>query len=81
MLTTIDNPFNPFTQYDSWLMYDLEMGYQTCERLAKIAQLDDDMSSIEEEMAMDRAIDEIIANDPLGIYVRATENHQNPAVI
>lgn len=80
MLTTKDNPFNPFTQYDSWLMFDLEKGYQTCERLAKIVQLEDDMTSIEEQNAMNRAIDEIIANDPTGIYIRATKNNPIPAV-
>ena len=72
MLTTKDNPYNPFEQYD------LEMGYQTCERLGKIIQLEDDMSDQEKEDAMDRAIDEIVKYDPLNIYVRATENSTYP---
>ena len=80
MLTTTDNPFNPFTHYDEWLMYDIEMGYQTCERLAKVVQLEDDMTEVEMKAEMNRAIDEIIAYDPLGIYVRATENNPVPAV-
>lgn len=79
MLTTKDNPFNPYYNYDSWYQYDLEKGYQTCERLARIVQLEDDMSDVEKDAAMDRAIDEIIANDPLNIYCRATENNPSPA--
>lgn len=79
MLTTKDNPFNPYSNYDAWYQYDLEKGYQTCERLARIVQLEDDMSDVEKDAAMDRAIDEIIANDPLGIYIRATENNPSPA--
>ena len=78
MLTTKDNPYNPFEQYDLWLQYDLEMGYQSCERLAKIIQLEDGMSDQEKEDAMDRAIDEIIKHDPLGIYCRANENSTYP---
>ena len=38
MLTTEDNPFNPFTQWDDWYFYDLSKGYNTCERLARIAK-------------------------------------------
>ena len=27
MLTTIDNPFDPFEQFDEWLMFDKQKGY------------------------------------------------------
>lgn len=78
MLTTTDNPYSPFDQFELWQMYDIEMGYQTCERLGKIIQLEDDMSELEKEEAMDRAIDEIVKHDPLNIYVRATETSTYP---
>ena len=29
MLTTIDNPYDPFTEYDRWLEFDEEKGYFT----------------------------------------------------
>lgn len=78
MLTTKDNPYSPFDQFELWQMYDIEMGYQSCERLGKIIQLEDDMSEQEKEEAMDRAIDEIVKHDPLNIYVRATETSTYP---
>lgn len=40
-LTTEDNPWNPFTNWDEWLAYDIEMGYYTCERLARLAPISD----------------------------------------
>ena len=72
MLTTIDNPYNPFEQFDLWLLFDKEKGYNTCEYLARIVNLTNDMSEKEIEAATDRAIDEIIINDPFGIYKKVT---------
>lgn len=40
-LTTEDNPWNPFTNWDEWLAYDIEKGYYTCERLARLAPISD----------------------------------------
>ena len=72
MLTTIDNPYNPFEQFDLWLLFDKEKGYNTCEYLARIINLTNDMSEKEIEVATDRAIDDIIVNDPFGIYKKVT---------
>lgn len=67
-LTTIDNPYDPFTQFDSWLLFDSEKGYNSCGYLARIAADSDALSEKENEQEVERAIDEIIANDFLGIY-------------
>ena len=72
MLTTIDNPYNPFEQFDLWLLFDKEKGYNTCEYLARIVNLTNDMSEKEIDVATNRAIDDIIVNDPFGIYKKVT---------
>lgn len=41
MLTTIDNPFNPFEDFESWFKYDLIMGHDTCGTLAREANISD----------------------------------------
>lgn len=74
-LTTFDNPFNPFEDFDSWLQFDNEKGYNSCGRVARIAKLSDDMSEREELVEVERAIDEIIKYDVLNIYRKAI----NPA--
>lgn len=61
-LTTNDNPFNPFTQWDQWFFYDsMVRGYCTCERLSRKAktsdQLPDETNDIEIEAAMDELIE------------------------
>ena len=68
MLTTIDNPFNPFEDYLSWLSFDKEHNYNSSERLMRIAQITDDMTMIEEENEIERAINEIIKYDIMNVY-------------
>lgn len=72
MLTTNDNPFDPFEQFDDWLMFDKGKGYNCCERLARIIKLTDEMSEVEEDLERERAIDEIIKLDFLDIFNKAT---------
>ena len=68
MLTTIDNPFNPFTQFKEWFLFDVEKGYNTCSYLARIVNLSEDFSQKEVDEEIERAIDEIIMLNPLNIY-------------
>ena len=70
MLTTIDNPFNPFEDYSSWLMFDKEKGYDSAERLMRIANIFDDVTQKEVNEEIERAIDEIIKYDFMNIYVK-----------
>ena len=67
-LTTFDNPYDPFTEFDSWFQFDIEKEYYSCSRLARVAELSDDMSEQEENEEIERAIDEIIKYDLLNVY-------------
>lgn len=73
MLTTIDNPFDPFDQFDSWYQFDLDKGYDSCSYLARIARTSDQLSDVENEKEVERAIDEIIKYDFMNIYVKVRE--------
>ena len=72
MLTTVDNPFDPFEQFTSWFLFDVEKGYNSCSLLARIAKLSDEMTQKEIDEETERAIDEIIEFDFLNIYKKAT---------
>ena len=74
MLTTVDNPYEPFTQFDEWYAFDEEQGYHTCGYLARIAKSSDELSEADEELAIETAIDEIIKLNILGIYKKVTED-------
>ena len=78
MLSTIDNPFNPFEDYSSWLMFDKEKGYDSAERLMRIPKLTDCMAQKEENEEIERAIDEIIKYDILNVYVKVSKTLNEP---
>lgn len=73
MLTTIDNPFNPFEQFVDWYMFDCQKGYNTYSRIARLMPDDDSLSSIEKDRIEDSIIDRMIQHDPLGIYTKVDE--------
>lgn len=63
MLTTIDNPYNPFTQFNQWFLFDVEKGYDSCGYLDRIAHTSDEFSDEENIDETERAIDEILKYD------------------
>lgn len=67
-ITTIDNPFNPFEDFASWYDFDMEKGYCSCQRVARLANITDDMTDIEEEAEMERATKRLVEIDPLDIF-------------
>lgn len=71
-LTTIDNPFNPFVEWDEWNRFDEDKGYFTNNYLARIARTSDDMSDVEYSNAIDDAIEEIVKFNILGVYRKVT---------
>lgn len=81
MLTTIDNPFDPFTQYKEWFAYDLAAGYDTTSYLARIVRSSDELSDADQDLAIEQAINEIVDLNILGIYKKVTkanlENEMN----
>lgn len=69
MLSTTDNPFDPFTQWDEWFAYDVSHGHKTCEYLDRVCVTSDDLSAPIEQEDIHRAMKTIVDEDPLGIYI------------
>lgn len=70
MLSTIDNPFNPFENFDEWFRYDTEYGHDCCSYLARIAKTSEMLSDEENSLEVEKAIDEIIKYNPENIYIK-----------
>lgn len=59
-VTTVDNPYDPFTQWDLWYRYDEKCGYHTCGTLARLANVSNDLSDAEYEDCVDDAIGRLL---------------------
>ena len=73
MLTTFDNPYNPFDEFTSWFMFDEEKGYHSCAYLGRIAKTSEQLSDEENTQEIERAIDEIIKYDFQNIYKKVKQ--------
>ena len=76
-LTTIDNPYNPFTQFDEWYSFDEGHGYHTCGYIDRVAMTSSEMSEADQNAMIDAAIDEILQFNITGLYRKVTRNTFN----
>jgi hypothetical protein len=74
MLTTFDNPFDPFTQWDEWYAWDMNAGYHTPGLLARIAKTSDELSEADQHLAIQQAIDEIVRENVLGVHKKVKKD-------
>lgn len=68
MITTLDNPYNPFTQYDEWLALDEASGYYSVALLARYVYTSDELSEEDQDQAILQGIDDLIKENPYGMY-------------
>lgn len=80
MLTTKDNPYDPFTDFTQWFLFDVEKGYNSCAYLGRIALTSDSLSEEENLEEIERAIDEIISYDFMNLYVKLEEGQKPPVL-
>lgn len=74
MLTTVDNPFDPFTQFDTWYAYDTTMGYHSSALLARIVHTSDELSDADQSAAIEAAIDEVVKENVSGMHRKVTRS-------
>lgn len=74
MLTTVDNPFNPFTHFNEWYAWDAKAGYNSPSLLARIAKTSDDLSEPDQAYAIQLAIDEIVRENVSGKFRKVSES-------
>jgi hypothetical protein len=75
MLTTIDNPFNPFVQYKEWEAYDLRMGYNTNLWLARFTTVSYELSEDDYDLEYEAGVDAVLELNPSGLHTRIYEEN------
>ena len=81
MLTTVDNPFDPFTRFDEWLAYDTKMGYHSAAFLDRIAKVSSDLSEADQALAIQSAIDEIVNENVSGMWVKVSRDQSRDSIL
>lgn len=76
MLSTADNPYNPFTHFKEWYAFDTIKGYNTLSYLARIAHTSPSLTDEENEAITNQAIDEILDFNLTGNYIKVA--HDEP---
>ena len=72
-ITTTDNPFDYFTQFDDWYLFDESKGYHTCSYVARVAKTSKDLSDYDNEKIISDAIDDILFFNVTGNYIKITK--------
>lgn len=60
LLSTEDNPYNPWTHFDDWYAWDVAHGYNLCALLANLANTNESMSEEDQVRLVSEVTDEII---------------------
>lgn len=72
-ITTKDNPFDQFTDFRSWFLFDIEKGYNTSGLLARMLQVSEVLTDEEVNELVEAAVDRIIELDFEGKYEKVYE--------
>lgn len=73
MLTTVDNPFDPFTEWQAWYTFDEGHGYHSTAFLARVVKSSDELSDADQSQAIEDAIDEILEINVTGMYRKVAQ--------
>ena len=79
MLSTIDNPYNPFTNFEEWYAFDELQAFKEgratcCSYLARMSMESDDVSDEELEEIQEMVIDDIVKLNLTGKFIKVTED-------
>ena len=68
MLTTYDNPWDPFTEFTQWYDFDSMHGYNCAAYIDRVANTSTLFTDSENNFLIEKAIDDLIKDDFLHIY-------------
>ena len=77
MLTTFDNPYNPFDDFTKWWLWDVTHGYNSCGLLARVSGNKDELTDEEQSASIEKAIDSIIDCDFFHVYKKVKSENES----
>lgn len=81
MVTTSDNIYDYFEEFDKWYTFDTQKGYNTLSYLARLVRLYEDQSIEDQDAEIERAVDEIVGLNLTGNYIKVypRESKEEPS--
>jgi hypothetical protein len=73
MLSTVDNPYDPFSSFDEWYAFDMSKGYNTLGYLARVTVLSDELTEAQRDDEIDFAISQAARLNITGNYIKVKE--------
>lgn len=70
MITTMDNPYNPFTEFKQWLAFDTSHGYNSLGIVARVYRGSDELSDADQHEARELAIEQVVSENVLGLWTK-----------
>ena len=70
MISTSDNPYNPWTEFNEWYNFDVAKGYNTCSILARLCEFTDDLGDREELQSYYDATEKMLLYNVTGNYCK-----------
>ena len=80
MLSTSDNPYNPFDNFDEWYEFDTSNGYNSCAYVDRITITSNELSEEDDALAIEQAIDEILKFNITGNYIKVSREFPDTEV-
>ena len=79
-LTSIDNPFDPFSQYDEWKDFDSRLGYYSEELVARVLVTSDEFPDSRQQSDYEEAIDTVLEYDVLKVFKKVSKQVETQVV-
>jgi hypothetical protein len=67
-ITTLDNPFDPFSDMENWKRFDEDHGYHTTSLLCRYLNASPDFSDEDYNQAIEEAVDKLCSYNFYGNY-------------
>lgn len=80
LISTIDNPFNPFLDFDNWYAEDIRLGHDTSGLMQRLFVDYPDMSDRDNAIEYARVVRELFQLDPGELYILVKRPDVEPTV-
>lgn len=77
LLTTLDNPYSPFSSYVQWYMEDQRLGHDTCGLLARLTN----SSNLYDDGAEEQAMRDIVTYNVSGKHIMVVPTDYDPFLV